>query len=83
MFNLEETGLFWKRMPAWTFSYTEKQTAPGFKATKYGVTVMLGGNANGHYELKPAVICHAENPFALRGFFKSSLPVHWRSTKRG
>jgi hypothetical protein len=41
----------------------EKQMAPGFKVAKDQVMMMmmLDGNTNGEYKLKPFVIFHAEN----------------------
>jgi hypothetical protein len=42
-------------------------------------TVISGSNTNGDYKLKPVVTYHAENPRAMRGFLKSSLPVYWQS----
>jgi hypothetical protein len=57
----------------------EERLAPGFKVANDLVTVMLGGNANEHYNLKPVVIYH---PRALRGFLKSSLPAYWQCMKK-
>ena len=34
VFNMDETGLFWKRMPSRTFIMQEESKAPGFKAHK-------------------------------------------------
>jgi hypothetical protein len=34
VFNLDETGLLWKRMPMRTYISREQQTDPGFKAEK-------------------------------------------------
>ena len=34
VFNVDETGLFWKRMPSRTFISREKKRASGFKAGK-------------------------------------------------
>ncbi|KAK2578210.1 hypothetical protein KPH14_000944 [Odynerus spinipes] len=47
VFNVDETGLFWKRMPKRTFLSREEKRAPGFKASKDRLTLLLGGNANG------------------------------------
>jgi hypothetical protein len=46
------------------------------------VMVMLGANANRDYKMKSVVICHAENPTALRGLLESSLHVYWHLQKR-
>ena len=34
IFNCDETGLFWKRMPTRTFLTKEEKKAPGFKVVK-------------------------------------------------
>uniref|UniRef100_A0A671Y9S5 DDE-1 domain-containing protein n=1 Tax=Sparus aurata TaxID=8175 RepID=A0A671Y9S5_SPAAU len=46
VFNMDETGLFWKRMPSRTFIMQDEAKAPGFKAQKDRVTLVMCGNAN-------------------------------------
>ncbi|XP_042228340.1 tigger transposable element-derived protein 1-like [Homarus americanus] len=41
IFNLDETTLFWKRMPTQTFISREEKAAPGFKASKDRYTVLV------------------------------------------
>ncbi|XP_042218366.1 tigger transposable element-derived protein 1-like [Homarus americanus] len=82
VYNVDETGLFWKRMPATTFISTEEKSAPGFKASKDRLTLLVGGNASGDMKLKPLLVYHSENPRALKGYAKSNLPVIWRSNKK-
>lgn len=82
VFNVDETGLYWKRMPAKTVLSREEKSAPGHKPSKDRVTLILGGNAQGDMKLKPMLIHTAENPRALKGFVKSSLPVIWRANKK-
>jgi hypothetical protein len=83
IFNFDEMGLFWKRMPSQTYISKEEASAPTFKAAKHQITVLLGGNANGDYKLKPLVVCHSENPRAFRGISVSHLSLLWRSSKKG
>ncbi|GFW17780.1 tigger transposable element-derived protein 1 [Trichonephila clavipes] len=52
VFNVDETGLFWKRMPKRTFLSREEKRASGFKAAKDRLTLLLGGNASGDFKLK-------------------------------
>lgn len=83
VFNLDETGLYWKRMPSRTFISIEDKTAPGFKAAKDRCTLLFGGNASGDCKLKPLMIYQSETPRALKGCDKSKLPVVWKSSKKG
>jgi hypothetical protein len=76
VFNMDETGLFWKRMPSRTFIMKDEATASGFKAQKDRVTLILCGNTAGHM-IKPALIYKAKNPRALKNKDKNELPVYW------
>jgi hypothetical protein len=55
VFNVDETGLYWKKMPDRKVSI-EENTTPGFKAAKDWLTLLLGGNAEGDFKLKPLVL---------------------------
>uniref|UniRef100_UPI00358DF661 tigger transposable element-derived protein 1-like isoform X2 n=1 Tax=Myxine glutinosa TaxID=7769 RepID=UPI00358DF661 len=83
VFNIDETGFFWKKMPSRSFIAKEEKTASGFKAGKDRLTLMLGGNAEGDVKLKPLLLYHSENPRALKGYLKPQLPVIWRSNPKG
>nr|XP_032834220.1 tigger transposable element-derived protein 1-like isoform X5 [Petromyzon marinus] len=83
VFNVNETGLFWKRMPASTFLSREEKTAPGFKASKDRLALLVGANAAGDCKLKPLLVYHSKTPRALKGCIKADLPVIWRSNKKG
>ncbi|XP_066547533.1 tigger transposable element-derived protein 1-like [Amia ocellicauda] len=83
VFNIDETGLFWKRMPSRSFLSVEENSAPGFKAAKDQCTLLLGANAAGDHKLKPLMVYHSENPHALKGYAKGHLPVHWRANQKG
>lgn len=82
VFNVDETGLYWKRMPEGTFIAMEEQAEPGFKSSKDRLVLLLGGNAAGDFKLKPLLVYHSENPKALQGYSKPNLPVIWRSNKK-
>ncbi|XP_069832131.1 tigger transposable element-derived protein 1-like [Dendropsophus ebraccatus] len=45
VFNVDETGLFWKRLPNRTYISKEEKSAPGHKVSKERLTLTLGGNA--------------------------------------
>ena len=83
VFNVDETGLFWKRMPNRTFISKAGRQAPGFKAAKDRITLMLCSNAAGDFKLKPLAVYHSRNPRAFKGLSVETLPVHWRSNKKG
>uniref|UniRef100_A0A3Q3KF68 DDE-1 domain-containing protein n=1 Tax=Monopterus albus TaxID=43700 RepID=A0A3Q3KF68_MONAL len=76
VFNMDETGLFWKRMPSRTFIMKEEARAPGFKEFKDRLTLIMCGNAAG-FMIKPALIYKSKNPRALKNKNKNLLPVHW------
>ena len=77
VFNMDETGLQWKKMPERTYIAKEDKVAPGFKAFKDRFTLLLGANLTGDCKLKPVMVYHSENPRALKGYNKKTLPVHW------
>ncbi|XP_040194034.1 tigger transposable element-derived protein 1-like [Rana temporaria] len=82
IFNVDETGLFWKKMPARTFIAIQERSMPGYKPAKDRITLLLGGNASGTLKLKPLLIYRWENPRALKNYVKTRLPVHWRANKK-
>ncbi|XP_072000501.1 tigger transposable element-derived protein 1-like [Engystomops pustulosus] len=82
VFNVDETGLFWKKMPDRTYISKEEKSAPGHKASKDRLTLLLGGNASGDLKLKPLLVYHSLNPRALRNVTKASLPVIWRANSK-
>ena len=47
VFNINETGLYWKRMPSRTFHFKDEEKASGFKAHKDRMTSLMCGNAGG------------------------------------
>lgn len=82
VFNADETGLFWKKMPSRTFISRDQRTAPGFKAAKDRLTLLFCANASGDFKCKPMLVYRALNPRALKGKNRSEFPVFWRANKR-
>ncbi|XP_064087452.1 tigger transposable element-derived protein 1-like [Macrobrachium nipponense] len=82
VFNVDETGLFWKRLPSRTSISKEEKSAPGHKVSRERLTLLLGGNASGDLKLKPLLVYLAENPRAFKGILKSQLPVIWKSNQK-
>lgn len=82
IFNIDETGLFWKKMPERSYISKEEKSIPGYKAGKERVTLLFGGNASGDFKLKPLLVHRSENPRALKNIPKNSLPVFWQSNNK-
>ncbi|XP_057693507.1 tigger transposable element-derived protein 1-like [Corythoichthys intestinalis] len=47
VFNADETGLFWKKMPNRTFITQEEKSVPGHKPMKDRLTLLMCANASG------------------------------------
>ncbi|XP_044533500.1 tigger transposable element-derived protein 1-like [Gracilinanus agilis] len=77
VFNCDETGLFWKKMPNRTYIHKTAKQAPGFKSWKDRLTLVLCGNAAGHM-IKPGVVYQMKTPHALKHKNKNYLPVFWQ-----
>jgi len=82
VFNIDEAGLFYKRLPSRTYISKAEKSAPGRKISKNRVTLLLGGNAEGDFKFKPFLIHNAANPRAMKGLDKNNLPVHYRSNRK-
>uniref|UniRef100_UPI003590093E tigger transposable element-derived protein 1-like n=1 Tax=Myxine glutinosa TaxID=7769 RepID=UPI003590093E len=81
VFNMDETALFWKRMPSRTFIMIEGARAPGFNAHKDRVTLVMCGNAAG-FMIKPGLIYKSKNPRVLKNKNKNLLPVYWMHNQK-
>ena len=82
IFNADETGLFWKKMPTRTYIAKSEKSASGFKAAKDRVTLLLCSNASGDRMLKPLLVNRSSKPRALKGKDLKTLPVHWMANKK-
>ncbi|XP_042226453.1 tigger transposable element-derived protein 1-like [Homarus americanus] len=81
VWNMDETGLFWKKTPQRTFIAQEERRAPGFKAAKDRCTVLFCGNAAGHL-IRPGFIYKSKKPRAFKHRDMSLLPVFWMYNKK-
>ncbi|KFD66378.1 hypothetical protein M514_21408 [Trichuris suis] len=76
VFNMDETGLFWKKLPNCPYLMKDEATPPGVKVRKDRVTLIMCGNAAGHM-LKPGLIHKSPDPRSLKNENKNLLPVFW------
>lgn len=84
VFNCDETGLFWKKMPKKTYITVEENVMSGHKPMKDRLTLLLCANASGDFKVKPLLVYHSENPQAFKKckVQKSQLNVMWRSNNK-
>jgi len=81
-FNVNGTGLYWKKLTSRTYISREEKSAPGFKASKDQLNLPHGGKASGTLKLKPLLVYHSETPRVMKGNLKSHLPVIWTSNRK-
>lgn len=74
IYNADETGLYWKCLPSRTLAMKKEIQAPGRKASKERVTVLMCSNATGEHKLKLLVIGKSKTP---RCFKNKSMPLHY------
>lgn len=82
VFNADETGLYWKKMPSRTYVAKELKSVPGHKVAKDRVSLLLCSNASGNCLMKPLLINRSLNPRAMKNVNKSSLPVYWQANRK-
>ena len=79
---MDKTGLYWKRMPGQSYTYTEEKLMPGHKASKDSLTLLLAGNASSDIKLRPLSVYHSDNPRALRNIAKVLFLLYGRVTPK-
>ncbi|KAM6168259.1 tigger transposable element-derived protein 1-like [Erethizon dorsatum] len=84
VFNCNETGLFWKKMPKRTYITEEENAMPGHKPMKERLTLLFCANASGDFKVKPLLVYHSKNPPAFKKckVQKSQFNVMWRSNSK-
>lgn len=84
VFNCDETGLFWKKMPRRTYITAEEKALPGHKPMKDRLTLLFCANASGDLKIKPLLVYHSGTPRAFNKckIQKSRLNVMWRSNRK-
>ncbi|XP_067139686.1 jerky protein homolog-like [Centruroides vittatus] len=79
VYNADETGLYWKKMPTKTLVSKNEMSAPGFKVSKSRITVMVCGNVTGTHRLPLLIVGKSKNPRCFKGIKK--LPVTYKNQK--
>ncbi|GCC41489.1 hypothetical protein chiPu_0025036 [Chiloscyllium punctatum] len=84
VFNCDETGPFWKKMPKRSYITQEEKTLPGHKPMKDRLTLLLCAKASGDCKIKPLLVYHSESPrvFKRNNVLKAKLPVMWRANSK-
>ncbi|XP_023237333.1 jerky protein homolog-like, partial [Centruroides sculpturatus] len=79
VYNADETGLYWKKMPTKTLVSKNEMSAPGFKVSKLRITVMVCGNVTGTHRLSLLIVGKSRNPRCFKRIKK--LPVTYKNQK--
>lgn len=79
IYNVDETGLFFRMLPDKTFAL-KGESCHGGKKKKERVTVLLGANMDGSHKLKPLVIGKSKVPRCLKDVKMSTLPVTYTNS---
>ncbi|KAE9546906.1 hypothetical protein FO519_009882 [Halicephalobus sp. NKZ332] len=78
IFNVDETGLFWRIMPNRTLAF-KSEKCMGNKKSKERITILVGANASGTEKLPLFVIGKSAKP---RCFKNSKLPVEYAANSK-
>lgn len=70
IYNVDETGLFWKALPSKTIVHNSQKSPPGYKVSKERITLMASANAAGTHKLKLVYIGTSKSP---RSFKRSNM----------
>ncbi|KAG7165660.1 Tigger transposable element-derived protein 1-like 63 [Homarus americanus] len=82
VFNMDESGLFWKKLPSKTFDVKNASKCRGRKLQKERITVLFTTNASGTCNLKLSVIHTACKPHAYKSMDMTKLNVHWLTARK-
>ena len=81
VFNVDETGLYWKRIPGWSYLSKKEKLMPCYKAAKDRLTLFFG-SASGNMKLKPLLVYHSEDPNPLKTKPKALFLLCGRVTQK-
>ena len=82
LYNGDETGIFWRRLPTNTQAMRSEGTQRGKKMSKERISALCVANATGTHRLPLAVVGKAKRPRSLKNVdMERDLPVHYYHTK--
>ena len=79
VFNIDETGLFWRALPDKTITF-RGDSCKGGKKSKERITILLGGNMNGTEKIPLLVIGKSKKPRCFKQGL--SIPVRYEANSR-
>jgi hypothetical protein len=79
IYNMDESGLFWRRSP---HSGLSSYSQPGIKKDKTRVSIVVCTNCSGTDRVPIWVIGHAKTPRALRNINLRALECYWQYNKK-
>ncbi|XP_003417565.2 tigger transposable element-derived protein 4 [Loxodonta africana] len=79
IFNIKETGLFYRMLPTNTFAFKGETCSIG-KLCKDRITLVVGTNMDGSEKLPLLVIGKNRNPHCFKGM--KSLPVYYEANRK-
>ena len=79
IYNMDETGLFYRLEPDWTLA--TKRLA-GRKKNKERLSIALCTNANGSHKLRPLIIGKSAKPRCFKNIKLSNLPMTYRHNSK-
>ncbi|KAG7176727.1 Tigger transposable element-derived protein 1-like 59 [Homarus americanus] len=82
VFNMDESGHFWKKLPSKTFVVKSASKCQGQKLHKECITVCFTTNASGTCKLKLSVIHTSRKPHAYKNMDMTKLNVHWLTARK-
>ena len=86
IFNLDESGLNWKKMPRSTYIAKHQKQARGRKVDKSRFTVMFTVNLSGSLKMKPVIVHTAKHPRCynnVRSMESFSNEFYWYGSPKG
>lgn len=82
LYNCDETGLNFKRLPSKSLVSRNEKSAPGLKQSKERITVMCCSNASGTHKVRLLVIGKSKKPRAFKNVSIQTLPVSYTNQKK-